>query len=176
MHKRLLDHCNEYNVISSKQAAYLKGDSTVSQLLYLVHKIRVQWTKGNITHGVFLDVQAAFEKVWHKGLLAKLDQLNITENVHKLFSSYLHNRKQIVVVDGSKSSVKPINAGVPQGSRLGPMLLIIYINDITLNIKSDILIFADDTTLLASGKSTEVTSKILNEDLQKIFLWYKKWK
>ena len=91
-----------------------------------------------------------------QGSAGKMDQLNITENVHKLFSSYLHNRKQIVVVDGSKSSVKPINAGVPQGSRLGPLLFIIYINDITLNINSDILIFADDTTLLASGKSMEV--------------------
>ena len=153
---------------------YLKGDSTVYQLLYLVHRIRLRWTKGNITHSVFLDVQAAFEKVWQKGLLAKLDQLNIIENVHKLFPSYLCNRKQIVVVDGSKSSVKPINAGVPQGSRLGPLLFIIYINDITLNIKSDILIFADDTTLLASGKSTEVTTKILNEDLEKMSLWSKK--
>ena len=176
MHKRLLDHCNDHSIISQKQAAYLKGDSTVSQLLYLVHKIRLQWTKGNITHGVFLDVQAAFDKVWHKGLLAKLDQINIISKVHDLFTSYLSNRKQVVVVDGVKSEVRPVFAGVPQGSRLGPLLFIIYINDVAENIESDILIFADDTSLLASGKSTLDTSKILNRDLEKISVWSSKWK
>ena len=101
IHKRLLDHCIENNVISHKQAAYLKGDSTVNQLLYIVHKIRMSWTKGDITHGIFLDVKSAFDKVWHKGLLAKLEQINISGNLLNLFQSYLTNRKQVVVVDGT---------------------------------------------------------------------------
>ena len=176
MHKRLLDHCMEHNIISSKQAAYLKGDSTVAQLLYIVHKIRSQWAKGNVTHAVFLDVQAAFDKVWHKGLLAKLDQINVTNEVHTLFTSYLSNRKQLTVVDGSKSDEKTVKAGVPQGSRLGPLLFIIYINDVTADIESDILIFADDTSLLVSGKSPDETSKILNRDLARIATWSAKWK
>ena len=67
IHKRLLDHCNENNVISSKQAAYLKGDSTIHQLIYIVDKIKRSWTKGDITHGIFLDVKSAFDKVWHRG-------------------------------------------------------------------------------------------------------------
>ena len=176
IHKRLLDHCTENNIICSKQAAYLKGDSTVSQLLYLVHKIRTQWTKGNITHGVFLDVQAAFDKVWHCGLIAKLQQLNINSEVLTLFSSYLSDRNQVTVVDGSKSTIQSVKAGVPQGSRLGPLLFIIYMNDIVQDIESDILIFADDTTLLASGKTLEQTTQTLNQDLQKISLWSTKWK
>ena len=176
MHKRLLDHCMDHNIISSKQAAYLKGDSTIAQLLYIVHKIRSQWTKGNITHGVFLDVQAAFDKVWHKGLLAKLKQINITDKAHELFTSYLSKRTQVTVVDNYKSDVKSVKAGVPQGSRLGPLLFIIYINDITANIESDILIFADDTSLLVSGKSPEETTKIINRDLERISCWSAKWK
>ena len=176
MHKRLLDHCMEHSIISSKQAAYLKGDSTVAQLLYIVHKIRSQWAKGNVTHAVFLDVQAAFDKVWHKGLLAMLDQINVTNEVHALFASYLTNRKQVTVIDGSKSDEKTVKAGVPQGSRLGPLLFIIYINDVTANIESDILMFADDTSLLVSGKSPEETSKILNRDLARIATWSAKWK
>mgnify|MGYP002629063357 FL=1 len=95
IHKRLLDHCIENNVISHKQAAYLKGDSTVNQLLYIVHKIRMSWTKGDITHGIFLDVKSAFDKVWHKGLLAKLEQINISGNLLNLFQSYLTNRNKL---------------------------------------------------------------------------------
>ena len=64
MHDRLLKHCIENNIISEKQAAYLKGDSTVSQLLYIVHNIRKNWTNGKVSHGLFLDVSAAFDKVW----------------------------------------------------------------------------------------------------------------
>ena len=108
--------------------------------------------KGDITHGIFLDVKAAFDKVWHKGLIAKLEQINIHGKLLDLFSSNLSDRQQITLVDGQKSSTQYIKAGVPQGSRLGPLLFIIYINDITENIDSDILLFADDTSLLVSGK------------------------
>ena len=114
------------------------------------------WTKGDITHGIFLDVKAAFDKVWHRGLLAKLQQIGINGSLHSLFVSYLSNRKQIVVLDGCKSTVRDVSAGVPQGSRLGPLLFIIYINDIVKDIESEILIFADDTSLLVSGKNTEI--------------------
>ena len=148
IHKRLLDHCNENNVISNKQAAYLKGDSTIHQLIYIVDKIKRSWTKGDITHGIFLDVKSAFDKVWHKGLLAKLKQINIEGKLLGLFESYLTNRQQITTVEGQKSTKQYIKAGVPQGSRLGPLLFIIFIDDIIDNIESDILLFADDTSLL----------------------------
>ena len=72
IHERLLSHCIENSIISEKQAAYLKGDSTVHQLLYIVHKIKSNWTQNKITQGLFLDVSAAFDKVWHNGLIAKL--------------------------------------------------------------------------------------------------------
>ena len=151
IHDRLFKHCLENDIISHKQAAYLKGDSTVSQLLYIVHNIRKNWCDKKLTHGLFLDVSSAFDKVWHSGLLAKLGQAGIGEQFHNILTSYLHDRKQIVVVNGCKSDILDVKAGVPQGSRLGPLLFLIYMNDITDSIESDILIFADDTSLYAAG-------------------------
>ena len=142
MHKRLLDHLIENDIINHRQAAYLKGDSTVQQLLYIVHQIKKMWTKGNITQGVFLDVSAAFDKCWHSGLIAKLKQNKIDGNCLTLFESYLRGRKQIVVVDGVKSQMREIEAGIPQGSRLGPLLWILYVNDLLDNLESEALLFA----------------------------------
>ena len=176
IHDRLLKHCLENNIISDKQAAYLKGDSTVSQLLYIVHNIRQNWGINLITQGLFLDVSAAFDKVWHNGLLAKLDQIGVEGIFLDTLRSYLADRKQIVVVDGLKSDPLQVQAGVPQGSRLGPLLFIIYMNDIIHDIESDILIFADDTSLMAAGVDPAETSAILNRDLIKISTWAAKWK
>ena len=81
-----------------------------------------------------------------------------------------------MVVDGEKSQKRDVKAGIPQGSKLGPVLFLIYINDITKDIESDILIFADDTSLLASGKTVEITAEILNRDLKKISEWAAMWK
>ena len=86
MHDRLLKHCLENNIITEKQAAYLQGDSTVSQLLYIVHKIRQNWCDKKIAHGLFLDVSAAFDKVWHNGLLAKLGNIGVDGNFSILSS------------------------------------------------------------------------------------------
>jgi hypothetical protein len=176
IHQRLLSHCEENNLITERQAAYLKGDSTVNQLLTLVHKIRESWTKNNITQKIFMDIEGAFDKVWHAGLIAKLQQIGIVGETLLLLKSYLENRRQIVVIDGVKSELKPVTAGVPQGSRLGPLLFLIYINDIVDNLESDIYIFADDTTLSYSAKSPELATEVLNRDLTIIYSWAQKWK
>ena len=114
--------------------------------------------------------------MWHNGLIAKLSQIGIDGTLATFFKSYLSNRKQCVVLEGEKSTLLDIEAGVPQGSRLGPLLFIIYINDIIIDIESEILLFADDTTLLASGNDPAETSAQINRDLSKISEWSKKWK
>ena len=176
IHERLVKHCLENHIITDKQAAYLKGDSTVSQLLCIVHYIKQNWTYKNITQGLFLDVSAAFDRVWHNGLLAKLSQIGVEGSFLNLIGSYLEGRRQVVVVDGMKSETLEVKAGVPQGSRLGPLLFIIYMNDIIDDIESEILIFADDTSLMACGNDPAETAAQINRDLIKISLWATKWK
>ena len=101
--------------------------------------------------------------------MAKLTQIGIDGTLIEHFKSYIHDRKQCVVVDGVKSSLLEIKAGVPQGSRLGPLLFILFINDIVHDIEREILIFADDTTLLASRLDPAETALQLNRDLEKTF-------
>ena len=162
VHNRLLSHCQDFNIKSERQAAYLKGDSTISQLVYIVHLIRSSLGSSKIVQGAFLDISAAFDKVWHNGLIAKLAQIGIHVNLLDFFKSYLKNRKQCVIVDGVKSNFLDVKAGVPQGSRLGPLLFIIYINDIINDIQSDIMIFADDTTLHAIVDDPKIIASQLN--------------
>ena len=138
--------------------------------------VRLSWTRGDISQGIFLDVSAAFDKCWHPGLIAKLEQNRVEGKCLDLFQSYLKNRKQVVVIDGVKSDVKPILAGVPQGSRLGPLLWILYVNDLVENLESEGLLFADDTFLFTSAKDPAQTAEILNRDLEKISQWSKVWK
>ena len=176
IHSRLLSHCKDHNLITERQAAYISGDSTINQLLTLVHKIQKSWTENNIMQAAFLDIHAAFDKVWHTGLIAKLKQVGIEDKALNIFKSYLEGRRQVVVIDGVKSSLQDIKAGVPQGSRLGPLLFLIYINDIIEDIESDIFIFADDTTITATDKTPALTTEKLNRDLIKIKIWSDKWK
>ena len=165
IHKRLLQHLLTNNIITKFQAAYIPLDSTAQQLISMIHQIKLAMTSNKIAHGVFLDVSAAFDAVWHRGLLAKLEQLNIKGDVLNLFTSYLSERRAVTVIDGIKSSELPVNAGVPQGSRLGPLLFLVYINDLVVDLESKPFIFADDTTLIATGSSTFETTNILSRDL-----------
>jgi hypothetical protein len=96
---------------------------------------------------VFIGFRKTFAKVWHKGLLFKLNKIGIRGSLHKWLSSYLSDRQQRVVIQGHKSRYRPINAGVAQGSVMGPLLFLIYINDICDNIKSIVQLYADDTQI-----------------------------
>ena len=176
IHNRLLRHLLSNNIITKQQAAYLPADSTAQQLLSIVHLIKTTLASNNVAQGVFLDVSKAFDAVWHRGLLAKLDQINISGPVYQLFSSYLSERHALTVIDGHKSDVLPLLAGVPQGSKLGPLLYIIFMNDIVADLESTPFLYADDTTLIATASSTYQTTNILNRDLAKIYNWSLTWK
>ena len=114
---------------------------------------------------VFLDISKAFDKVCHDGLIFKLEQNGISGNLLKLLQNYLRNRKQRVVQNGSYSHYSTIESGVPQGSVLGPLLFLVYIDDLERNIKSNVKSFAEDTMLFPIVKHPDITANYLNHDL-----------
>ena len=167
---RLYTFLLEIEYLNPLQSGFRPGDSTVNQLVYLVHKIYHTFEKGKEVRMVFLDISRDFDKVWHKGLLYKLESLGVRGSLLKWFESYLSNRKQRVVVDGQTSSWCTIEAGVPRGSVLGPLLFLIYINDITMNIhsdKSNCLLYTDDTSLFDIVENPNDSADKLNHDLEK---------
>ena len=125
---------------------------------------------------IFLDVSKAFDKVWHKGLLYKLQCYGITGPLLEWFRSYLTDRRQRVVLEGACSDWREVKAGVPQGSILGPLLFLFYVNDIVEDIDTDINLFADDTSLLEVVSDPEISVQKVQQDLAKLENWAKKWK
>ena len=125
---------------------------------------------------VFCDVSRAFDKVWHKGLLFKLKQSGINDQLLSWIESYLSDRQQKVVSEGFSSTLRSIHAGVPQGSVLGPFLFLIYINDIVNDISNDIRLFADDTSLFVIvDDDPAVAAASLTNDMDVISNWAKSW-
>ena len=103
--------------------------------------------RSEATQAVALDISKAFDRVWHAGLLHNFKSYGISGQIFGLISSFLSNRRLRVVLDGKSSQEYPVNAGVPQGSILGPTLFLLYINDLPDDVICNIAIFADDTTL-----------------------------
>ena len=166
------------NLITNNQSGFRPGDSVTNQLLYLVHEIHKSFDSiDNIeVRSVYLDMSKAFDKVWHEGLIYKLEQNGISENLLKLLKSYLSKRKQRVVVNGMASDWGNINSGIPQGSVLGTLLFLIYINDLENGIKSSIKFFADDTSLFSIVNNPITSAENINNDLKLISRWATQWK
>ena len=139
----LYTYLHTNNLITKNQSGFRPGDSTTNQLLYLLDEIHqaLDSTKSFEVRTVFLDISKAFDKVWHDGLIFKLEQYGMSGNLLKLVQNYLINRKQRVVQNGSYSDYTSIESGVPQGSVLGPLLFLVYINDLERNIKSTVKYF-----------------------------------
>ena len=124
----------------------------------------------------FLDISKAFDRVWHEGLLYKLKSYGISGPLLILIKSFLTNRFQRVVLNGQTSNWKKILAGVPQGSIIGPLFFLIFINDIPDGIQSNIKVFADDTSIFSVMKNRISASVTLNEDPYLISEWAYSWK
>ena len=167
---------NENALISKYQSGFRPGDSTINQLLAITNDIFESFENNSETRAAFLDISKAFDKVWHEGLLHKLQSNGINGQLYELIKDFISNRKQRVVLNGIESSWEDIKSGVPQGSVLGPLLFLIYINDLTDNISSNMRLFVDDSSLFVRVRNVQESQDQLMEDLGKITHWAFLWK
>ena len=156
-------------LLTRNQSGFRPNDSCINQLLSIVHSIYSDFDHNPSleVRGNFLDISKAFDKVWHDGLLYKLECFGIFGNLLKLFHSYVNNRHQRVVINGQYSKWAPILAGFPQGSILSPLLFLVYVNDLPENLKSSVKLFANDTSLFSTVYNSVESANLLNDDLKK---------
>ena len=147
-------------LISVWQSVFYQGSSTITKLIELNNKFCTAVSQNKEIRIIFLDISKAFDRVWHKGLMA----LCFSE-----FEDYLQDRVQRVIINGQFSSWNNITAGVPQGSVLGPLLFLVFINDITNVVENcNIRLFADDTSLFIEVDNRKQAAAKLNEDLNQV--------
>ena len=173
----VMSHFEKYNVLDDAQHGFRKKRSTISQLVITVNDFASTLRDQKQTDAILLDFSKAFDKVDHEGLLSKLDHLGINGPLLKWARSFLVGREQRVVVEGMESTPSKVLSGVPQGTVLGPLFFLIYINDISKGLSegTKIRLFADDSLLYRTIESPS-DAAILQKDLNTLQLWEKKWK
>ena len=170
---RLLNFWKKYNVFVPTQFGFRENHSTTLAIAHLNELIINDLDNNNSVCAIFLDLAKAFDTCNHKILLFKLDQYGIRGVTNDVIRSYLTNRKQFVHGNGYSSSLLDINIGVPQGSALGPILFLIYINDLSNCSNFKTTLYADDSVLTLSHKNVKCLQTMLNFELPKINAWLK---
>ena len=170
----LTAHLNRHNILYNLQHGFRQKRSCETQLLQLVEDLGKQLIKGNQIDLVLLDFSKAFEKVNHLKLLFKLAQHGVKGNTLNWIQAFLLGRTQAVVLEGERSAEAPVTSGVPQGSVLGPLLFLLYINDLPQNIQSQVRLFADDTAVYLTVTSSE-DANTLQADLDTLQEWERTW-
>ena len=171
--RRLTAFLESNDLISRFQFGFRKSHSTLHPIIHFQNFITQAFNNKEHAIAIFCDLRKAFDTVSHPILLKKMSKLGIRGTTLQWFKSYLSGRKQFVYLNGVSSSMLEIILGVPQGSILGPLLFLLYINDLPLCTKLFILMFADDTTLLASGKNLVELFNFVNEQLHLICTFFR---
>ena len=174
IHHKLYSFLEQHGVISHTQFGFRKGHSTVHLLLSAVDDWARTLNHRNSTHCMFLDFSKAFDTVPHQRLLLKLQHYGIKDCLLKWFNAFLTQRRQRVVINGCASHWSSVLSGVPQGSILGPLLFVLYMNDLPCSLNSCVKMFADDVALYHSVQQ-EDDCLTLQHDLDTIASWCISW-
>ena len=174
---KIYKHITFHGLITERQSGYRPHHGTQAQLVYLTHRLYSALDKDMDFTTIYLDISRYFDRIWHQGLLKKCKHhFGITGNLLKWLTSYLENRTHCVHINGTYSSVRTINASCPQGSVLGPLLALIYLNDLDGVTDNDLFFFADDTILFKSHPhNTDIAVTSLQTDIDKIKAYGDKW-
>ena len=164
IYESLYSHLERENLLNPNQSGFRPGDSTINQLLSITHSVFEAFDCNPTleVRSVYLDISKAFDRVWHDGLLYELKRCGVSGNLLLLLQSFLSDRKQRTVLNGQASTLGNISAGVPQGSILGPLFFLIYINDLTQNLKCSVKLFADDSSLFTIVQDPAIAARDMN--------------
>ena len=165
-------------MLPSSQFGFRRGLSTSDALVYIVHDLQASLDAGHESRLISLDFSSAFDRVNHNALLSKIRSIGVGGCFLQILSQFLTNRKQRVSLDGCYSPFSPVVSGVPQGSVLGPLLFIIYTSDMWCGIESNIVAYADDTTIYAtipSPRDRLRVANVLSRDISNILSWCDRW-
>jgi len=170
----IMDHLYKNHLLTSCQHGFVRGRSCITQLLECLD----EWTEildlGGSIDVIYMDYAKAFDKVAHVRLLKKLEGYGVSKQVMKWIQDFLHGRRQKVTVNSEESNWADVLSGVPQGSVLGPVLFICYINDLPEQVKTKVKLFADDTKLYAKV-SDEEGGQNLQDDINNLDRWAREW-
>jgi len=171
IHSQLESFLKENNILYDLQSGFRPKYSTDTCLIHLTDHIKSEMDKGNYTGMVTLDLQKAFDTVNHNIMYNKLKAIGLDDNSVNWFRSYLSGRSQMVNLDGYNSKPEAITCGVPQGSVLGPLLFLIYVNDMESAVTCKLLLYADDSALLISHKDIDYIQTELSVQLESVNKW-----
>lgn len=173
--KRLLKHLESKSYISKYQSGFRKGHCTKDHILRLSQHIQNNFNRNNYTAAVMFDMEKAFDRVWHDGLLYKMNKLNVPQYLQYWIQNFISDRSFFVIFNNCKSNKYKIRAGVPQGCILSPILFSIYFSDISEHILSDKAIYADDLSIWKSDKNLKEIEAKLQQDINKILEFCQTW-
>ena len=172
IHNQTQEFLDKNNILYKYQSGFRKHHSTDTCLSYLTDKVKIGFEEGLLTGMVLIDLQKAFDTIDHSILLEKMNCLGFAGKMIAWYTSYLTNRSFIVNVGKEFSSPGKLSYGVPQGSILGPLLFLLYVNDMPQAVNSELLLYADDTYLIYMGKNIQKIEEQLNSDFTSLCEWF----
>ena len=175
INRHILDHLDKHNILADAQHGFQKRRSCETQLLLTCHELASVVNDSGQVDMLLLDFAKAFDTVAHQRLLSKVADYGIRGNLHRWITSFLEGRTQKVLVEGASSDPSPVKSGVPQGSVLGPLLFLLFINDLAEHTLSTVRLFADDCVMYKSVKTIQ-ECEVLQNDLDQLHQWEKRWR